>query len=322
MVSKNKILKHIEKNPKFIYPENRKNEMINLLSEDLPDLSISRQNLKWGIKVPIDEEQTIYVWFDALLNYLSANEKAWPADLQFMGKDILKFHSIIFPGMLMSASYKLPKRIAAHGFLTINGQKMSKSLRNMVDPVYLVNKYGSDAVRYSLIRDIPFGQDGDFSEKLLVERMNNELANDLGNLVSRTSSMIEQYFKGTLLKGVIDGEIKNELDLKKIDNYIENLELHHAIAEIWSFIKAVNKYINDKQPWEIAKRDKKDLRDILYSIADSLRIISILISPFLPLTSEKINAQFGFEKGLLKDCKFGLLKKVNINKGEMLFKKI
>ncbi|MEW6063210.1 MAG: methionine--tRNA ligase [Nanoarchaeota archaeon] len=317
-----KILAHIENNPNFIQPESRRNEIINFIKEGLKDISISRPNLNWGIPLPIDQEQRIYVWFDALINYISGAEKYWPASIHLVGKDIIKFHCIIWPGMLLSADYKLPKQEFAHGFLTINGQKMGKSLGNAIDPIYLSNKYGTDAIRYYLMREIPFGQDGDFSEKALVNRINGELANELGNLLSRTVSMIDNYFKGTLLKGKIDRALQNELDLKLIDKYVEKLEMHHALDEIFKFIRAVNRYINEKQPWEIAKKDKKELRDILYNLADSLRIISILISPFMPSTSEKVNEQLGIKQGNLKDCKFGLLKRVNIKKGEVLFKKI
>jgi len=318
----NKILAYIENNPDFIQPESRRNEVVNFIKEGLKDISISRPNLKWGIPLPIDQEQTVYVWFDALINYISGAEKYWPASLHLVGKDIIKFHCIIWPGMLLSAGYKLPKQVFAHGFLTINGQKMSKSLGNAIDPVYLANKYGADALRYYLMREIPFGQDGDFSEKALVNRMNGELANELGNLLSRTVSMIEDYFKGTLLKGKTDKALQNELDLKLINEYMEKLEMHHALDEIFKFVRSVNRFVNEKQPWEIAKKDKGELRDILYSITDSLRIIGILISSFMPKTAEEINKQLGIKAGSLKDCKFGLLKKVNIKKGGVLFKKI
>ncbi len=316
---KDPILKYIKENSNIL-PESRRNEILNF-AEELKDISISRPGLTWGITLPIDQDHKFWCWFDALVNYISANEKRWPADIQLVGKEILRFHAIIWPGMLMSAGYKLPKKIFAHGWLTINGKKMSKSLGNAIDPTFLVSKYGVDSLRYFLLREIPFGQDGDFSETALTNRINNELANDLGNLVSRTTSMIESYCEGVLFKGTPEKKIQKELHLPKIKKYIENLEFHHTLDEIWHFIRAINRYINEQEPWNIAKTDKIRVKNVLYTVADSIRIVSILLSPFMPQTSEKINTQLGISLGTLKDCKFGLLEKTQVKKGEILFKK-
>jgi len=248
------------------------------------------------------------------VNYISGAEKYWPADLQLMAKDIIKFHGIIWIAMLMSAGYELPKNIFAHGFLTVNGQKMSKSLGNAINPLYLADKYGTDSIRYFLLREIPFGQDGDFSEKALVDRHNGELANELGNLVSRALSMVEKYFQGIVPKG------KNILTLntKPVFEAVEKYELHVTLQEIWRLIGIVNKYINDSKPWESTNKE-----EILYSVLDSLRQITILISPFIPETADKINAQLGIKLGNFKDLKNNLLKSGSkVNKSGILFAKL
>jgi len=319
-----KVLKLIETNT-FILPKKRRNEMVSRLkSEGLKDLSVSRTNLNWGIQTPIDKQHKIYVWFDALINYVSAlgypngklYKEYWPADCHYIGKGINWFHTVIWPAMLMSANIPVPKTVYVHGYITLNGKKISKSLGNVIDPIFLIDKYGVDQVRYTIVRDIPHGEDGDFSEKSLVNRNNNELANDLGNLLSRTLTLIEKNFNSEIPKS------KSELtfDIEKIDKLMQNYELDKALAEIWKFVNKCNKYINDKKPWKI--KDKKELEKILYTLADSLRIISILLHPFIPETSEKINKQLNIKFGTLKDCKPNLLKKTKIKKGEHLFKKI
>ena len=315
-----KVLKHIEENPEFIQPQSRRNEIINFFKEGIRDLSISRQNLKWGIPFPEDPQHSVYVWMDALTNYLHPKDY-WPADLHLMSKEIIKFHCIIWPAMLLSAGYKLPKKIFAHGWLTVNGQKMSKTLGNVIDPIYLANKYGVDAVRYFYAREIPFGQDGDFSEESLKTRLNNELANELGNLVSRTLTLIEKKLNSEIKKDKTDKELFRNLDIKKIDKFIEDLEPHNAIAGIFGFVQDCNVYINNKAPWQIENKDK--LNKVLYNLADAIRIISILIQPFMPSTSEKINKQLGIkDEFTLKSCKSGLLQNTTINKGEILFIKV
>jgi methionyl-tRNA synthetase len=320
---KQKLLEYIEKHPEFIQPEARRKEVIEYIKTAFGDISISRQKQKWGIKFPIDKTQIFYVWFDALINYLSGIgygrdeklfNKYWPADLHLIGKDIVKFHCALWPAMLLSAGLPLPKTIYAHGFLTVNKEKISKSLGNVIDPVYLAEKYSVDALRYFLIREIPFGEDGDFSEKALIARINGELVSDLGNLVYRVLSLAEKF------EGKIEGEaeLEEKLNLKKIDEYFDKLELHNALNEIWSFVRATNKYINEKEPWKLKG---KELGKVIYNLLEALRIISILISPFMPETAEKINEQLGVKAGLLKDCKFRKFEG-KIKKGEYLFKKV
>ena len=227
---------------------------------------------------------------------------------------------IIFPAMLMSAGYKLPKKVFAHGFFTVNGQKMSKSLGNAIDPIHLANKYSVDALRYYYAREIPFGQDGDFSEESLKNRLNNELANELGNLISRTLTLIEKNLNSEVKKDKTDKKLFFYFKFKQIDKFMQNLEIHNAIAGIFGFIQDCNKYINDNKPWEV--KDKNKLNYILYNLADAIRIIAMLIQPFIPETSEKINKQLNLELETFDKCKAGLLEYTKITKGEILFKKI
>jgi methionyl-tRNA synthetase len=291
----------------------------------LKDISVSRPGMSWGIDTPIDKKHKIYVWIDALSNYISALDypsgykfkKYWPADVHVIGKGINWFHSVIWPALLMSAEVELPKHVLVHGYLTFNGEKISKSLGNAIDPTEIIKKYKIDPVRYSLIRDTPFDQDGDFSEESLKKRNNNELANDLGNLVSRTLTLCEKFFDGRLKKQKDDGLIK-KLNLKKINELIDKFELHNALEEIWRFIRATNKYVNDKEPW----KNEKDREIVLYNLLESVRIISILVQPFIPATSEKINKQLNIKLGSLKDVKFGLEKEYKVEKEGVLFGKL
>jgi len=320
------VLELLEKKALFL-PKERVKELVNRIKENgLQDLSVSRPktNVEWGIECPFDKKHVIYVWFEALLNYVSGaktgKKNYWPADLHIIGKEISWFHCVIWPAMLLSAGIELPKRVFAHGWLTVNGQKMSKSLGNVIDPKYLCAKYSTDVVRYMLVREIPFGSDGDFSESSLKTRNNNELANELGNLVNRTLTMIEKYSAGKIPAGKTDSELQKQLHLEKIKLQMENLELHSALSELFSFISACNKFVNDKAPWKL---QGKPLEEVLYSLADSLRIISILLSAFMPNTSEKINVQLGVKAGLLKECGFSLLKAgTKTKREEILFKKI
>ncbi|MEK6904091.1 MAG: methionine--tRNA ligase [Nanoarchaeota archaeon] len=314
-----KILELIQKGS-FIEPQEWKNEILSrLASEKLEDLSVSRVNKKWGIPTPIDKKHFIYVWFDALLNYYTATrlkgkEKYWPADIHLIGKGINWFHSVIFPAILLSAGIDLPKKILVHGYLTVEGQKIGKSVGNVTDPIWLVKKYGADSLRYFLLREIPFGEDGDFSEKALIERHNNELANELGNLVSRSLSMVEKYFDGKVPKG------KNvlKLETKPVFDAVEKYELHVALQEIWKLIAKVNKYINDSRPWNAENKE-----EIIYSTLDSIRQISILVYPFIPETADNINKQLGIKLGNFKDLKNNLLKPGGkVNKRGILFTKI
>ncbi|MGC9059254.1 MAG: methionine--tRNA ligase [Candidatus Aenigmatarchaeota archaeon] len=321
---KEALLKYIEDHPDFILPEKRKEEVINYIKTAFNDISISRQTQKWGIPFPNDNSQVVYVWFDALINYLSGIgfgydeekfKKFWPANVHLVGKDIIKFHCAIWPAMLMSANLPLPKHVYAHGFWTVKGEKMSKSLGNVINPIELAKKYPLDAIRYFLIRQVPFGEDGDFSEEALIERINNELANDLGNLVNRVLSLAERF------KGEIKGkpELDERLKLKEIDEYMENFRVDLALNEIWNFVKECNKYINEKEVWKLKG---EELSNALYNLLESLRIISILLYPFLPETSEKIRKQLGIEeKQTIEDCKFKEWR-WKPKKGEILFKKI
>ncbi|MEK6889520.1 MAG: methionine--tRNA ligase [Nanoarchaeota archaeon] len=302
-----------KKNPEFVLPNERRNEMINRVKEGLKDLSISRTSFNWGIPFPLDKKHIVYVWFDALFNYVSGagkNGKYWPADLHLLGKDNGWFHAVYWPAFLKSAGYKLPKTVFIHGFLTFNGQKISKSLGNAISPKYLVDKYGSDSVRYFICRNFVLGEDGDFDEKKLVERYNNELANKLGNLVSRVSALVEKY---DLEKSKIKN-LKSEDALKAVEKYLENYEIDKALNEIFSFIDTCNIFIQDKKPWET--KDKK----VLYELCNAIKDASILLSPFIPETSEKISKIFNFEislKALKEDLQISKIKKAPI-----LFNKI
>ncbi len=315
-----RILKHIEKNPRFIQPKHKRKEVISFLKEEgARDISISRPTTEWGIPLPIDKSHCFWTWFDALLNYISGAPKYWPASLHLLAKDILRFHCIIWIGMLQSAGYPLPKQVFVHGFLTINGQKMSKSLGNAINPLHLKEKYGNDSLRYFLLREIPFGEDGDFSEESLIARHNNELANDLGNLVSRILTIAEKNFPKGLKKSPIDKKLFSKLNIKKIDSYMGNFELNNALGEIWKFINECNKHINQEKPWELKG---KELKKHIYSLLESLRIISILLYPFIPETSGKIFSQLNQKPGSLKDAKPGLVKIYKVKKEGILFSKI
>lgn len=304
-------IKALLKKKDFVLPTYRAKEILNRVeSEGLKDLCVSRINVDWGIKVPFDNKHTLYVWIDALSNYISGGKKYWPADVHLIGKGINWFHSVIWPSLLLSAGLKLPKTILVHGYVNLKGKKLSKSLGRVIDPVKLVEKYGADSLRYFLIREIVFGEDGDFSEKALKARVNGELVNELGNLVNRSLSL---KFKGKII-----GKQELKINISKIEKFVKNYELHKAIEEIFIFIKKVNKYINDKEPWKLGG---KELGNVLYNLVESIRIISILISPFIPETSLKINKQLGVKAGKLKDCKFSAFKG-KIKKGEYLFKRV
>src|SRR3989338_1362442 len=312
----------------FIIPKDKKNEILaRLKSEELKDLSVSRKNTEWGIITPIDKEHSIYVWYDALGNYVSALDypkgkkfkKYWPADVHVIGKGINWFHSVIWPAILFSANITQPKRILVHGYLTVNGSKISKSLGNSIDPIELATKYPADSIRYVLLREVSLGDDGDFSEEALTSRHNNELANDLGNLVSRVLTLAEKNFSKGLKKSQVDKKLFSKLNIKKIDSLMENFEINNALSEVWKFINECNKHINQEKPWEMKG---KELEKHIYSLLESIRILSILLSPFLPETSNKILKQLNQKSGKLKDAKPGLVKIYKVKKSDILFKKI
>jgi methionyl-tRNA synthetase len=303
------LLKHIEDHKDFIRPESRRNEIISFIKEGLRDLSVSRVSFKWGIPVPEDEEHVIYVWLDALTNYIAALgygvdddsnfKKYWPADFHVVGKDILRFHTVYWPTMLLSAGIELPKSVFAHGWWTVEGQKMSKSMGNAIDPNWLVEKFGVDAIRYFLLREVPFGLDGDFSFKGLIHRINGDLANDLGNLLNRTMGMVNRYFDGTVPayteKGAYDEALEALVSrvFDEVDGHLNNLAFNKALASLWELVSGLNKYIDDNAPWALAKDEAKKgaLGSVLYTVLDGIRLVSLLLYPFIPDTAAKIRKQ-------------------------------
>jgi len=318
----NKLLQFYDSNLEFLSPKNRADEIKNRVREGLKDLSITRLKLKWGIPFPLDDKHVIYVWFEALTNYISAlgwpNGKKfkefWPADVHLIGKEINWFHSVIWPAMLFSARIEPPKKVFSHGWWTVEGKKMSKSIGNVIDPLTISKKYSVDALRYFLVREMVLGEDGDFSEKALISRINGELVADLGNLVYRVLSLVEKF------DGNIEGkvELDKKLNLKKIDGHFQDLEINSALETIWEFIRATNKYVNENEPWNL-KGEK--LGNVLFNLLEAVRIIGILVSPFLPESSETISDQLGVKSGTLKDSKFRKYQG-KIKKGKYLFKKV
>jgi methionine--tRNA ligase len=321
------LLKYIEENPDFIKPESKKNEVVSFIKQGLQDLSISRTTFDWGIPLEIEEGHIIYVWFDALTVYLTGAEfqkdenkfeEIWSNGkvTHVIGKDILRFHAIIWPAMLMSAGIKLPDTVAAHGWWTVEGEKMSKSLGNVVNPEEEIEKYGLDAFRYYLMREATFGQDADYSKKAMIQRINSDLANDLGNLLNRTIGMQKKYFNSEVILNEVEDKYDIEVKelwkktLTDVDIHMNEFQFSEALKDIWKFIGKMNKYIDECEPWNLAKDEKNmdRLSTVMYNLVDSLYKISLLISPFMPDTAEKMVEQLGLK------VDFGTLKLKDIEK--------
>lgn len=347
-----RLLAHIEANPDFIQPTTRRNEVVSFIKQGLEDLCVSRTSFKWGIQVPFDPDHVIYVWIDALANYITAlgwpdgelYKRFWPAQVHLIGKDILRFHAIIWPILLMALDLPLPKQVYGHGWVLVDGAKMSKTVGNVIDPVALVDKYGVDAVRYFLLREVPFGQDGNYNEEALIRRTNVDLANDLGNLLSRTTAMIERFSDGRIPAPVAtadDGELSalaGEV-VEQMEAALERLDLPQALASLWRLIGRANKYIDEKAPWNLAKlaregatadaeRARQQLHTVLYNLAETLRLSAVLLAPFLVETPEGMWRQLGLSgspraAGWDAGSVWGQLEPgITVQRGEPLFPRI
>ncbi|PSR33570.1 MAG: methionine--tRNA ligase [Sulfobacillus benefaciens] len=335
------MIEYIETHPDFIQPISRKNEMLAFLRAGLEDLSISRTGLKWGIPVPDDPDHVIYVWFDALSNYLTAAgylsnpeqfSRTWPPDVQLVGKEIVRFHTIIWPIMLMALGLPLPRHVFGHGWVLLGDTKMSKSRGNVVDPLTLIEKYGVDAVRYYLLKEVPFGSDGNYTEDALILRINVDLANDLGNLLSRTTAMIERFAQGVVPEldvsqdnGVLAAEVARVY--RTVESAMKNLQISDALQAINELVRVANKYIEDQQPWALARQPEllPRLNAVLYNLAEVCRVLSVLLTPFLVETPQKIRQQLGLDMPVqaYREAVFGgFPKDIRVRRGQPLFPRI
>ena len=340
-----RLLKYIEENPDFIQPVSRRNEMINFINQGMEDLCISRTSFDWGIPVPIDDKHVIYVWFNALTNYLTPIgylddpekfQKFWPANIHLVGKEIVRFHSIIWPCILMALDLPLPKQVFGHGWLVVDGTKMSKSIGNVVDPIGLIEEFGADAIRYFLLREINLGQDGNFSRDALIQRINSDLANDLGNLLHRTLNMVGKFQQGVVLapegRSEIDASLIEDAmsTVKTFADDMNNMKISHAIKAVWAFISRANKYIDETAPWALAKDEskKQELANTMYNLVEALRIISGLIYPYMPTTAGKLWQQLNLP-GTIEELRLADIEKwggtpvnMHIGQAQQLFPRI
>ena len=335
-----KLLKLYEENPDFIQPESRKNEMISFINEGLTDLSVTRSSFDWGVRVPFDEKHIVYVWIDALSCYLTGVgygtdeekfNKYWPCDVHLIGKEIMRFHAIIWPSILMALDLPLPKKIFGHGWILFDDDKMSKSKGNIVYAEPIIERYGMDALRYFMLREFTFGQDGNFTYTKMLNRINSDLVNDLGNLVSRTVAMCEKYFGGIVPAQTELTDIDNDLietavtTRDRVAELMDKLNFSMALEEIWKLVRRTKKYIDETTPWTLIKEGQEDrLKTVIYNLLESIRIISGLIKPFMKETSSKINEQIGYSDYSYEDLtKFGLLKVgTKVCKGKNLFDRL
>lgn len=295
----------------IVEPTARRNEVLGKLRQGLQDVSVSRPNLTWGVPLPFDRSHTIYVWMEALLNYVTAvgygDDQAelmrrWPADLHLMAKDIIWFHAIIWPAMLISNDVPVPRKVYAHGFFTLNGRKMSKSLGNTLSPAELVSRYGADGTRYLLLSEFPFGTDGDVSLRSFDQRFNSDLANDLGNLLNRTVSMINRYFAGTVPKAVLDAELPAAARAMAVtvERALDRLEFSVALEAIRTVVSQANRYIDQTQPWALAKTDREQLAVVLATLREAIRLIALELRPFMPSSAERMLRQIGADSGTVE----------------------